>query len=104
MQLEKKEVEQIAALARLELTEEEKKQYAKELTAVLNFVSELREVNTEGVEETSQVTGLTNVVREDEAKTLSAAEQERLLQHFPTRLGRLLKVKGVFVNESEYEA
>lgn len=59
------DVRHIAKLARLTLSEEEVEKLAGELTSILSYVDKLQEVNTEGVEPTAQVTGLTNSFRED---------------------------------------
>lgn len=68
MKLTKEELEKIARLARLKLSEEEMERYAGQLTDILNYVDVLKELDTTGVPETSQVTGLTNVTRKDEAR------------------------------------
>lgn len=59
------EVKKIAVLARIELTEQQVEKFRKDLSTVLDYVAELNEVDVEGVEEVSQVTGLVNVQRED---------------------------------------
>lgn len=100
MKLTVKEVEQIANLARLELNEEEKKMYAEQLSVVLEYIGILNEVNTEGVKETCQVTGLEDVVREDKPMHSSEELKQKLIESFPEKLGKLLKVKAVF-NDSE---
>jgi len=65
MQLTKEQVQKIAQLARLELTEAEMEKYAGQLTDILTYAEMLKELDTSAVEETSQVTGLSNVTRED---------------------------------------
>lgn len=60
------EVKHIAKLAKIQLTEGEAQQFSGEISQILDFFSQLQEVNTDGVEETSQVTGLHNVARKDE--------------------------------------
>lgn len=67
-QLTADQVRHIAKLARLSLSEEEVTKFAKELTSILGYVDMLREVDTEGVEPTAQVTGQENVLREDEIR------------------------------------
>lgn len=62
------EVKKIATLARIELTEDEVLQFQKDLSLVLDYVSELQKLETDGVEEVSQVTGLVNVQRDDSAE------------------------------------
>ncbi|MCK5460430.1 Asp-tRNA(Asn)/Glu-tRNA(Gln) amidotransferase subunit GatC [Candidatus Gracilibacteria bacterium] len=60
------EVLHIAKLAKLKLTPEELKTFPNQLSQILDFFGQLQEVDTEGVEETSQVTGLENINRKDE--------------------------------------
>lgn len=60
------QIEYIAKLSRLELTDEEKKLYSEQLSSVLEYVEQLSEVDTEKIEPLSNVTGLENVSREDE--------------------------------------
>ena len=65
MALTIKEVEHVALLARLKLTEEEKENYAHKLGAILEYFSLLNELPTEGVEPLAHVLPLYNVMRED---------------------------------------
>lgn len=65
MALTRAQVQHIAKLARLALTDAEVDKFTKQLTDILGYVAQLNEVDTEGVLPTSQVTGLKNVMRED---------------------------------------
>lgn len=65
MALTKDQVRHIAKLARLGLSEKELEKFSLQLTDILQYVEILNEVNTEGVEPTSQVTGLQNISRSD---------------------------------------
>lgn len=96
MKLTKDEVEHLGRLARLSLTEEEKAQYAVELSAILEFVEQLQEVDTTDVEPTSQVTGLEDVYREDVVRGCGDEMRKKIIEQFPERDGDLLKVPGVF--------
>ena len=96
MKLDIPQIEQIATLARLDLSKKEKKMYAEQLSVVLDYVEMLNEVNTDGVPETCQVTGLEDVVREDVVEECEKVNVERLIHLFPEKEGDLLKVKGVF--------
>lgn len=96
MQLTREEIEQITTLARLELSEEEKSRYATQLSAVLDYIGILNEVETNDIEETCQVTGLEDVVREDVVKECDEERRHKLIELFPERKGNLLKVKAVF--------
>lgn len=63
------EVKHVAKLSKLNLTSEEIKIYTPQLEKIIEYVGSLQEVNTDGIEPTSQTTGLTNVERKDEIKT-----------------------------------
>jgi len=59
------EVEYIARLSKLELTPDEKERYSDQLSSVLSYIDELKSVETDNVEATANVTGLSNIYRED---------------------------------------
>lgn len=59
------DIRKLARLCRLQLTDKEVVQYQQELSAILNYVEQLQSVDVKGLEATSQVTGLNNVVRAD---------------------------------------
>ncbi len=69
------DIEHFGKLANLPLKSEEKKNFEKQLSAILGHFEKLSKLPTDKVEETSQVTGLTNVARIDEVeKSLSQKE------------------------------
>ncbi len=76
---EKKDLKHLAKLARLELTDEEEQLFAGQMENVLEYMELLQEVDTEGVEGTSQVTGLVNVLGEDQLEENPEATREELL-------------------------
>lgn len=94
------EIKKIAVLARLDLTPEEERRHAETISAVLDYMKVLNEVDTSRVEATEQVTGLTNVTRADEA--LVALNKKELLDAMPEVYAGELKVPGVFADK-EYE-
>ncbi len=94
--LTKAQIEHLADLARLELSEDEKERYARELSGILEFVAQLKEVDTEGVAPTSQVTGLTGHERADVVDSCDAATRERLLAAAPRRERDHISVPPVF--------
>jgi len=83
--LSTEEVKKVAQLARLNLSEEELELYRGQLSSILDYVGQLKEVNTDGVEPTSQVTGLANVTREDIVEKASVDEHERIISQFPAK-------------------
>ncbi len=68
MRISLEEVRYVAALARLELAPAEEARLTGQLNAILEYMGQLAEVDTAGVEPTSHVLPLTNVMREDEAR------------------------------------
>ena len=85
VKISKTQVEHIANLARLGISEKEKSQFAGQLSDVLSYVEQLNKVDTRGVESTAQVTGLENVMREDEPgkQVLKRTTKEELLKNAP---------------------
>jgi len=65
MSIEKSDVEYVARLARLALTDEEKELYTTELNAVLGFMETLNQLDTTDVPPTTHVLDLKNVFRDD---------------------------------------
>lgn len=74
MALSREDVEKIANLARLELTDEEKKLYQEQLSAVLAYAERLNELDIARVPPTASAVPLTNVMREDEVQPSMALE------------------------------
>ena len=70
-----KDVEYVAKLARLELTEEERGAFQRELDKVVEYIDQLNEVDTGNVPVTSHVVPLQNVLREDEVLPSLTADQ-----------------------------
>jgi aspartyl-tRNA(Asn)/glutamyl-tRNA(Gln) amidotransferase subunit C len=83
--IEREQVQHVAALARLRLSEEEVDRMAGELSNVLEHVERIGELDLDGVEPTSHVVPLENVLRPDEpAPSLS---RERALEQAPASDG-----------------
>ena len=91
--LTKEEIVKIAQLARIELTEKEVEKFQKELSTVLEYVEELKQVDVEGLEEVAQVTGLVNVQRED--KVVDYGNREEILAIAPETKDGYYKVKAI---------
>jgi len=87
------DVQHVAQLANLPLTNKELKLFQTQLSDILKYIDQLQEVNTEGVEPTSQVTGLTNVLRED-ILTDSLTQTQALSNAPKTKNGYIL-VPGI---------
>jgi aspartyl-tRNA(Asn)/glutamyl-tRNA(Gln) amidotransferase subunit C len=92
--LSKEEVQHIAKLARLGLAQEEVAKYQKELSAVLDYIEKLKEVDVSGVSPESHAVKMENVERADEIK--KKTDPEKLLGLAPDKKDGFLKVKSVF--------
>ncbi len=88
MSLTKKDVEYVARLARLELTEDEKETTTRQLGAILEYAQKLNALDTQAVEPTAHVLPLANVLRPDER--LPSMDREDVLANAPD------KAKGCF--------
>ena len=76
-----KDVEHVAKLARLELTEDEKEMYTKQLSDVLSHVDAMNEVDTSNVEPMAHAIDFVNVMRED--KVFYEQTKEELMKNAP---------------------
>ena len=63
--LKKSDIKHVAKLSNLKISDEEVASYEKDLSNIVSYIENLKEVDTDNVEPTSQTTGLTNVLRED---------------------------------------
>ena len=79
--IEREQVEHVATLARLELTEEELERMAGELSGILEHVDRVSALDLDGVEPTSHVVVLENVLRADEPE--ASLPRERALEPAP---------------------
>jgi aspartyl-tRNA(Asn)/glutamyl-tRNA(Gln) amidotransferase subunit C len=90
--LSPEDVLKLARLARIDLTEDELQEFAGEFDAILAYVEKLQSVEVEGLEPTTQVNGLKNVMRSDEIVDYGY-KPEDLLKNVPQTQDDLIKVK-----------
>ncbi|MFC5468601.1 Asp-tRNA(Asn)/Glu-tRNA(Gln) amidotransferase subunit GatC [Cohnella suwonensis] len=88
-----KDVEHVANLARLELSESEKEQFSGQLNAILKYAEKLNGLDMEGIEPTSHVLPLANVMREDAVKL--SWPIEKVLLNAPEEENGQFKVPAV---------
>jgi len=93
--ISKDEVKHIAKLARLALTEKEVEKFQKELSSILNYVEELKEVNVSDIAATSHPFEAKNVVRRDEENKKQITNNKKLLDLAPEKEKDYLKVKSI---------
>lgn len=97
MALTNDEVLHLAKLSRLDFAPAEVERYGSQLSAILDYVGQLQEVDVDVEREAvANITGLENVLREDEVRACPPEERERIVEQFPMKEGELLKTRGVF--------
>ena len=88
------EIKKLANLSRIQLSDEEAESLRAELEKILGYVDQLSDVDTEGLEPTSQVTGLVNQMRKDEIIDYGTSHED-LLKNTPDQKDGYIKVKKV---------
>ena len=88
-----KDVEHVAKLARLELTEDEKVKFTKQLGDVLKYVEQMNEVDTTDVQPMAHAFDLVNVMREDEV--VSEQTKEELMKNAPEEENGFFRVPKI---------
>ena len=88
------EIQKVAKLARISLSDDEIEKMAIETSSILDFVELIQSTNTDGVNTTSQVTGLTDVWRQDEVKKSKVTPKD-LLAGAPDTHEGYIKVRKV---------
>jgi aspartyl-tRNA(Asn)/glutamyl-tRNA(Gln) amidotransferase subunit C len=86
-------VEHVAKLARLSLTEAEKKLYTEQLAKIIGYFDELATVDTTGIEPMSHALPVINVMREDVVEP--SPGHETLLKTAPAREGSFFRVPKI---------
>lgn len=84
LKISKEQVENVAHLARLSLTEEEKAQMTKDMEAIITMADQLNELEIGDIEPTAHVIPIQNVFREDKLK--ESLDREKLLSNAPSSM------------------
>ncbi len=92
----KKDVEHIAKLARLGISKKEIGKFQKEISLILDYVSQLKKTDTKNVEPISHITGAKNVARKDESQKIDIEKVKKILDEAPETKNGYIKVKTVF--------
>ncbi len=93
--LTKDEVQHVAKLARLDLTEKEIDKFQKDLSAILDYFEKLKEVDVSGIEPMSHSIKVENVMRKDEENKEQKTGNKNLMELAPETKDGYLKVKSV---------
>jgi len=75
------EIEQVALLARLKLSDEEKRLFSRQVGSIIDYIDKLNELDIKDIEPTAHVLPVKNVFRED--KLRSSLPREKALQNAP---------------------
>ena len=94
MLIDEKITLKIASLAKIELTDQEIKEYSKDLTNILKWMEELKEVDVSNVQPVTSVTKNELFEREDIAYK-NTVEQEKILLNAPEKVGEYFTVPKV---------
>lgn len=95
MKITRKDVDYVARLARLKLTDEEKEKFTLQLESIISYIDQLKELDTSDIQPTSHVLELKNAWREDNVLKSSGELLEDILKNAPDREGNFFKVKKV---------
>ena len=87
------DIEKVAKLARLELSEDEKKTFGSQMEQILTYMEQLNRIDTTGVEPMSHAIPIHNVFREDEVKP--SVPQEEVLAIAPDQEDEHFKVPRI---------
>ena len=93
MSIKKDDVRYVAKLARLRLSDKEVDYFATQLSRIIDYIDQLKEIDTSLVEPTSHVLPIQNVFREDKVKP--SLKEEAVLKNSPECEGGLFKVPRI---------
>ena len=91
------DIDHVAKLANLNLSKEEKETFGKQLTQILDYVTQIESADTKNIEPTFNVSSNKNVTRQDSVEK-SLSQEDALKNAKKTKNGQFL-TKGVFENE-----
>jgi len=91
--LTSEDIKKVALLARLNLTDEEIKNYEGRLNGIMEFINELDEVDTSDIIGDSHVIPMINVMREDE--NITSLSPDQTVENAPESIGDYFKVPRV---------
>ena len=93
MKIDKKTIEYIANLSRIELSDQEKEVFIHQLSDILSYIEKLNKLNTEDIKPMAHSINTTNVFRED--KLEPPISREDALSNAPSAMGAFFKVPKV---------
>ncbi|MBD3207894.1 MAG: Asp-tRNA(Asn)/Glu-tRNA(Gln) amidotransferase subunit GatC [Candidatus Nealsonbacteria bacterium] len=94
--ISREQVEHVAQLARLDLSEKEIEKMQKDLSSILDYIEKLQEVDISGVEIEATSKNIEKVARKDTVETGPPEERKDLIGMMPEEKNKYLKIKKVF--------
>ncbi len=91
--IQKSDVEKMAQLSRLNLTDAEEEKFAGQFSDILGYVEELSEIDDKKIEPIDHITGKSNVLRDDRITTKS--KRDEMLKNAPAKEDGFIKVKAI---------
>jgi aspartyl-tRNA(Asn)/glutamyl-tRNA(Gln) amidotransferase subunit C len=98
MSIDRATVDHVARLARLDLSDEERDRFTRQLAGLLEYFAALQQLDTEGIEPTSHVVEMANVTREDASRP--GLTREAVLAAAPAHQDGFFKVPPVIETET----
>ena len=93
MDIDIKQIEQVANLSRIKLTDNEKNVFREQLTSILGYIEKLNELDTDDVQPMAYATSIKNVFREDQQE--SSFPRQKILELSPSSVNGFFKVPKV---------
>lgn len=98
VKIDQNQVRRVAHLSRLELTDDEVRQFSVQLSAIVEYIEKLNQLNTDGVEPLAHCLPVHNVFREDRPRP--SLSNEAALANAPERYGEYFKVPRILDDSS----
>ncbi|MGC9505063.1 Asp-tRNA(Asn)/Glu-tRNA(Gln) amidotransferase subunit GatC [Baaleninema sp.] len=92
-QIDKQEIHKVAHLARLEMTEAEEEEFSGQVSELLDYVEQLRELDTDDVKPTAHIMDMRNIARSDRQEIYP--HRDDLLESAPEQEGDFFKVPKI---------
>lgn len=97
--MKREDIEHLASLARIRLTEEEKERLPEQLSSIVSYVSEVSEIASDDTAAAPKVGAVQNVFRADVVTNEPDAHTEAILDEMPQTEGRYLSVKKILTTD-----
>ncbi len=93
--MKKEDIEHLATLARIRLTEEEKTNFEGDLSSIMDYVSTVSDIVSDDIKTSPEIGAVNNVFRKDEVTNTPDQYTKDVLEEMPSTDGQYLKVKKI---------